>query len=437
MFGDLLFILIFLMIGIYLLRRINIICNFLPLAIIFWIPLYKVGENNITLLDTLIVYITIASVINIASKKYFYGIVNEDVSLALIIILLSILIGLSGSLGLIFNGKGILDFLISLGLYLKKWGLYTIIPLIFLINNKKLNINFLLKLSLFIFIIILIYALKTFNSNNLIRSSSLLYNPNVFAAFYLIGANISTSAIFYKVNDKLIKFMSFVILLSFIIVLIISASRSATIGAFFSAFYWAYRSKIEKKQSIFLTISMLLTFTILFGISFNMNLYINRWKDIILFGLDSPGAAFRIDAVKTGLIMAKDSPFFGYGFGNVTDLSFIYTTKHSKYIDYLSTTDNIYLDILLDSGAFGLLCFLFTIYLIWKKLNIKLNSDKENYLKAGLKASLIALIIIGLFGQSFYSPFISSYFWLLFSICLVSSNKLKERISTNYLNKIK
>jgi len=104
-------------------------------------------------------------------------------------------------------------------------------------------------------------------------------------------------------------------------------------------------------------------------------------------------ALSRLDNWQKSIQLAKDRPFFGYGFNT---LRFI----QNKSISHAGAgLDASLLFVLVTTGLFGLIAYLYLLLIIWKK-----GGDL-------IKSSLIAIFVHAWFNNSLFYPAIMFWLW--------------------------
>jgi len=151
----------------------------------------------------------------------------------------------------------------------------------------------------------------------------------------------------------------------------------------------------------------------------DLTLFVKRWSRVLNLH-QAPGIIFRIDAVSVGLKMILDSPLVGFGFGQLPSISGMYAVRYGKFVKLIATTDNQFVDILLESGVIGLSMFLWGLLIIWKETRKESNNGIKRMIGRAVRGATVGLAVAGLSSQSFYSPFVSCYYWILVSLLFVS-----------------
>ena len=134
-------------------------------------------------------------------------------------------------------------------------------------------------------------------------------------------------------------------------------------------------------------------------------------KQTRLFDLNTWG--FRIPYIKEGLKLFKDSPLIGTGLGSFELLNFTHPAVGRQALH----VENLYVEILGQSGIIGLLVFLFLFWSYFK--NILINLKNLRTYQLAICASIVSCLISGIFGSVIIvgvpMPFL---FWFIFGVSL-------------------
>lgn len=227
----------------------------------------------------------------------------------------------------------------------------------------------------------------SWNVNVDIGLFSVMYIPFVF--FYWIGLKKSIM--------KTFVWLGFCTLTA---CLLLNSSRGMLISILLGIFITLLFIKKDKKSLI-----SLLLFTLV------LIIYILLFNQTRL--LDLGTWICRIPYIKEGLKLFKHSPLIGKGLGSFELLNFVNPEIgiHALHIE------NLYVEILGQSGIIGLASFLFLFWLYFKHIHTNLNNLKIHQL--AISASIVSCLISGLFGSVIIvgvpMPFL---FWFILGISL-------------------
>lgn len=135
---------------------------------------------------------------------------------------------------------------------------------------------------------------------------------------------------------------------------------------------------------------------------------------------DSIISKYRTDRVKMALTIAKEKPFLGIGLGNFRKMFYRYSgTPEGELTPYeLMITDNMYLSLLAETGAAGLISFFIFIYFLFKKVFVGYLKGVESAPGTAIVFSSIAGLLVNMAAYDmffWYSPLILFFFLCGFS----------------------
>lgn len=243
-----------------------------------------------------------------------------------------------------------------------------------LIKWNKRDLNIISSLVAF-FVIMFFYQWVTLDYP-LFKFESVFRNPNALGAVLLVFSYfIILRAIYGNHFTK-----GFNIILMLIVLFLIYCTTSRTVWLSISAIliawiiYYFFREKFKYLFPLALGLNLL--FSVFYVISFNTVLgdFLDNWSRTLFGkGLYSGRHTLWNELFNHAL----NSPFLGYGYGtNFTEMNSKGQSPH-----------NMYLQIMLESGAIGLITFILVLYFIWKML---LNNIET------IAAKLSAFYLIGL-----------------------------------------
>ncbi|PKM91034.1 hypothetical protein CVU82_04390 [Candidatus Falkowbacteria bacterium HGW-Falkowbacteria-1] len=216
------------------------------------------------------------------------------------------------------------------------------------------------------------------------RAFSTLGQPNFLGSFLLLTIP-GTFYLFKKNKNIYLRGFYLLSLCAEFLAIIFSGSRGAwlsfllTFFIFISIFYF----KKEKKK-FFLGLSLI--FIIFLLLFFGKNSFSNRFKDS--FNLSSGSSAARTQIWSASLQSIYERPV-GYGLENQKNATISFYQKDWGRLNMVNVvfdrSHNVFLDVTLELGVFGLLIFLYLLYFIFKicKENLfghRLKMDEEKRL---------------------------------------------------------
>jgi O-antigen ligase len=252
------------------------------------------------------------------------------------------------------------------------------------------------------------------------RATGVLGWPNDYALFLNINAAMALALALLLKNkrDKILYLFIFLIL-------VFSVIPTITKGAYLTLFL------------VLLLISMLVTLKtksvypvlVAFLTLAATSAYIlTSYSDSIFYRLTHNHSFYlRIEIWESLLHKFFEHPIIGNGF--MASLSMVGSL--TPYND-LTSTHNLYLRILLETGILGLIAFLsayFAMFGYALKIFLKSKQRYTQALAAGFAGSFTAVIINSFTENAFFTPMINLYVWFYFSflVCAYNLGKNKAR----------
>lgn len=257
------------------------------------------------------------------------------------------------------------------------------------------------------------------------RAFSFLGQPNYLACYLVLVMPFSAYLAFISLK-KLKKFFWSLIFIFQFLALLVTGSRAV----FFSfllvsiiCFVWfLFKEKKISPKKIGVVVITGFVFSILF-LSFLFATNQSRLTEITDFHKGS--LAVRLNLWQTGFESFLQKPFFGYGLENQKEayvshyqVDFALYARPNTYSD---RAHNLIIDVLLTSGLFGLLVFIYFLYGIFSNLIKGLNNKDYRYLTFFLIWSLITYLFSLLF--NFSVTVTNIYFWFIVALSFVVSGQ--------------
>lgn len=229
--------------------------------------------------------------------------------------------------------------------------------------------NKLFKYIVFLITLISLFGLVLYFKNGLLgyyleggRSGSIYFDPNFFAVVSLIACILSLKCDF----SKKMKFLIFIVS---ILSIIASGSRGTMLSFFICIVYYVFvkfpNKNVFKKYSIIVLSSVAL---------FCLYNYLNKIGFLRLY----QGSNGRTELLKYSFSKIKESPFFGFGFGSISELmhsgGFRVTSSHNSLVDLML--------------RYGIPTFIVQIYIIAKAFFKNLSK------KSDLTVSLLMIVLL-------------------------------------------
>jgi O-antigen polymerase len=243
-------------------------------------------------------------------------------------------------------------------------------------------------------------------------------NSGFFANYTAAFVPMLFSMLFNKNLSKGERTIVTLLLIAFIILIVLTVSRSAILGAIVGCFLFLVLFFNFSKFTIRLKTNFILIAIVLSGLFF-----------IYLYNLKKDSADGRILIYKVSLSIIKQNPVFGIGLGR---FQAEYNNYQSKYFEsgnvstkfQLLSSDtfeayNIFLQVLCEYGIIGFFLVVVLTTLVVHQCTRKMNQNpKEVWYYYGCLGSLCAIFIESLFSNPFHiSPILLSFFIVL-GVCL-------------------
>lgn len=251
------------------------------------------------------------------------------------------------------------------------------------------------------------------------------YNPNLYAAFLLVGmpSILALGFIYLKTNLKKFSVIPFLLFFVTCFALFISGCRGAYIGLFaifvgivIASFIYIFNDLNNNKLKI-LWKKLFLTFSGL-GVSFlllNQSI-LKRLLSIFILRGDS-STSFRMNVYNSSIQMFQDNWICGIGVGNKVFRE-IYGLYMISGFDALSSYC-VFLEICVESGIFALMAFLLFLGTLLTNGVVAFIKNKDYNIKVLIFAtfiSVLAVIIHGFVDTVFYRPQVQYLFWIMVAI---------------------
>lgn len=392
-------------------RGVGLLLALLPAAAVVYVPLFRLGEYNVTVLFLLVVASYMAVLLRMAVRPS--GVLRRQ----LVLVLLSFAPLLPGVVGSIITVGSLANVINGILIYTVRFGLYAIIPSAFVLSPRKWRerAKWVLFMSLLGAMMYLILARQQLSVGYFgERNTGLFYNPNVGGYVAVMTANWALSGL---VNDKgRARFFELLLLFASLLALLKTGSRSALIGAAASLLIWVFlvllcrgggiAAKIRNRVRVILIITVAVTVAIL-----PHTVMWPRIQELLLHGVQTENVAGRLEAWQTGLKILFRHPF-GIGVGNIPVVSPRYA-DNLQVLSGVSTTDNQFLDLLIETGPLGLLLFLVTLVAIFRR-----SLEFRTPVGLAVAVNIVAMSVAGLGAFTFYSPFVSSVIWIMYGLAI-------------------
>lgn len=227
--------------------------------------------------------------------------------------------------------------------------------------------------------------------------------------FYTVGFFFALTLALYE-SDRMMKIINGLAALLILMGMLYTYTRMAVLAVAFGIFLFMLKMKVMR----YLGLGFMLLLPLLIPASMSSRIELGFGYDISL--------VIRALAWYLALGQIIKNPLFGMGFS-------VWSVWYGKTIPlrmlYAQHTHNLYLNLMMDMGIVGALCFLWLIYRTLRTFRLRYFKGRDDVLSFGLWASMLALLfscITDIFIQQ-YS--ISILFWVSMGL-MISLNHNKD-----------
>ena len=316
-------------------------------------------------------------------------------------------------------------------LYKSRFSYYVIlcvIPLILgCIDAYKYKIKDMSKyIPIFVIIFTIGSFLATFYSSGSTKwggyvedNSGFNYQLCSYAAAYSFGLitfyilNVENISGFKTLSKNYVKYLLIGMGIINWIIILISGGKGGFVTGMVYIFYSLYQIKDKIKFNMNTLIKSFVYGILIIMVAYSILLYSNN-SSISVSGFDRI-----IDFIQTGNTTGRErhyieaeqsikkSPIIGHGIGSV-------------YYEAPPYTHNFFLDILVETGIIGLICWIVLLYILLKKMYMFISINKVNH--------LIMILFLGGFIKSMFSGYYLSHSSIMWTIGYVFSLRGNKKI---------
>ena len=246
------------------------------------------------------------------------------------------------------------------------------------------------------------------NPNIKNRASAVFENPNLLAQYFVLV--IPVFAAFTAVVKRVgYKFLLASIAVLAGIALVLTYSRGGLYGFIFAMAVLAV-IRGRKFFPLFLAVAVI-------GVFFLPPTVIDRLATAD--NLNDSSVVYRFDIWKSTLLMIKDYWLTGVGVGTQAFMRVYYVYMMNSAI--MPHAHNLYLQLLSETGVFGLAAFMLLMYKIFQTV-FRISSSNLSYLKwmnAGIAGSIAGFLLQSLFDYGLWYYKLGVLFWILIAVYIV------------------
>lgn len=272
-----------------------------------------------------------------------------------------------------------------------------VFPTVFYIisdDKKVLNKNFINTVKKVFILSVIIFLVSTFtyfyiSEPYYVLKSTIVHYTNlvdiridyykihpIYLSIY-IGAAIIFTASLIKTNQKENRFLFHFILLILLMFMVILNKKGPILSICLIGLIYLFKNAISKRK----TVSISLGLVVFISAIIFMPKYrdINRFEELLSFGQfqnnKDSSTNIRLQIYNCSLKLIAQSPFFGYGWGDVKAvLNSCYIKTNENLLKNYYNSHNQFLSILLSSGLIGFSAFIYYLFYLFKVSNI--NNDQ-------------------------------------------------------------
>ncbi len=247
-----------------------------------------------------------------------------------------------------------------------------------------------------------------------LRAFGLFPDPHMLAFFLGLVSFFSLAAFLFFKNRRFLWFLAFGF---FSLILAFTFSRGGYLGflaGFLAVIFFSW-PKIAEEDGSFLRrgAAFFLLLALIFGGAALTRFYSS-------FDPNEGSNSGRLLIWQESFDHFLKNPFLGVGLGN-------YPLSLNPYADYRSpvTSHNLYLDILAETGIFGLLAWLWFIFASLKAAFLKIKTaQKENWVVGfGVLGALVYFSVHSFFETAIFNPTILAFLMIVCGLAAAKNNK--------------
>lgn len=398
----------------------------IPWAIAIWLPLINLGgpaPYTITVLDALLALLGIEIVLALLGFWPHISGRNQHFAVQIFILAwLPLIPAMIGSLASFGPNPDILvrGFLI----FTRRWAEYSVLPLAACLFLSKQSIRWvncsligaITILSVSAFIPEFKQALLSYVGISAeifgefgIRATGLLFNPNVFGVFLLLMLNLFVGLLLIR---RLSLWKTATLTLFLIIVfaaLLATGARGIMIlGLPISLLFWLFLDHGTTVRKALVGLTAVLAIAVLLQSPLGQILK-GRFERLRISGFQEANLYARLYNQKQGLEIAAMYPY-GLGVGNIGRIGTY------KLVGRIGTTDNQWIDLLIESNFLGLLLFIIPLILIYRR-----SAHRKTLMSLVVRACMVSSVGVSFAYSVFNMPAISASLWLLIALSEVEA----------------
>ena len=270
-----------------------------------------------------------------------------------------------------------------------------------------------------------------------------LFNNQNYAGAWLSIIFPLCLGFFLKKNKSIfIKYSHFLIVISFIAMIILTTSRSAILAIILSYFLFSKFNKLKIFSLIIILFSIFGAFKALLFMNIDIEAFSNEllpngiYNKFSTFNLSKISSLPRIDIWSKTLTLISKNLFFGYGAGSFSNIYESLSGLINEYGTFggIQHTHNIFLEITFNHGILVTILILYPIISIFisacKKLLIYGREEYFSFMEKAWIISFASFLLIHMFDITYFDGRISLLCWILLSGLRSMTKNVEENHSS-------
>lgn len=258
----------------------------------------------------------------------------------------------------------------------------------------------------------------TMFEGNQFRATSTLDNPNVLGEYLLFLIPIAFSMLYYlKSNFQKIISLGFVSILT--LAMLLTLSRGAWLGLICGLAVFVL---IRDRRLIWLGVIALCMMPFIIPQDI-----LNRFMSI--GNTNDSSTAYRLSIWLASTLMLKD--FWPIGIGLSSSVFIFVFQKYAFSASYALHSHNLFLQLVLDMGIWGLILFLLIIYKFFTGAlrTVKNDTSLPGSFSAALCAGMTGFLVQGMTDNTWYNYRIVLFFWVLIALMVACTGLSAVRVT--------
>ncbi|HPZ08892.1 MAG TPA: O-antigen ligase family protein [Candidatus Eremiobacteraeota bacterium] len=260
-------------------------------------------------------------------------------------------------------------------------------------------------------------------------AKSIFVHYNIYGSYINLYLPFTISLLFFKKKLQKKELLMWIFInIILITALVLSLSRGSWVSLLSVILFYLFLKRRDKKK-FYLTIIILLISGII-SVILMPDFILSRVNSIFKYSTDT-AILHRFDLWKSSFKMFLHHPLIGIGTGNFDYVYPDYAIVGPAYKLVANHANNMYINILTETGLSGFIIFMWYITVLWKEV---INSYKKKYsdeflylFSVGFSGILLALCIHGFFDYMLYHPRMALNFMVILAIFFVFKEDVRRK----------